>query len=255
MRIVAIGGGGVGAGETLSIDREIIGQTGKDNPRALFVPTASDDNEEYASAFRGTYEAEGCSVEVLRLLSTDNAETAKQKLDASDLVYVGGGNTKAMIALWKETGFDKLLCDFVASDRPVGGLSAGALCWFRIANSDWPQFEGIPGVNTAPLDCLGLVDLALCPHTRDEGFRLAEFAAMMHDVQGVGIGIDDCCAIQIIDDEYRIIASQQNSFAHRLYKKDGEIWHELLEPHVEYKALDQLKDTGTTIGKLVPKSE
>ncbi len=41
--IIAIGGGNIKAGETLSIDRTIVEQANKNNPRLLFIPTASSD--------------------------------------------------------------------------------------------------------------------------------------------------------------------------------------------------------------------
>ncbi len=249
MRIIAIGGGDVGAGETLAIDKEIIRQSGKSNPHVLFIPTASDDSEDYAASVRSTYEGEGCTVDVLRLLSTDTRESAKEKLAIADLIYVGGGNTKKMLEVWRAAGLDKMLADFIAQDKPVSGLSAGAICWFRVANSDWPLYYDIPDTNTSALECLGFVDLAICPHTRDEGFRLAEFSAMMGTVEGAGIGLDDGCALQIVDDQYRFLASQPNSFAHRLHRQGDKIVRELIDPHDDFRPLSKLKDVGSPIGK------
>lgn len=241
MRIIAIGGGDVGAGETLAIDREIIRQSGKATPNVLFIPTASDDSEEYVDSVRKTYEGEGCAVDVLRLWSVDDETTVGPKLDWADLVYVGGGNTKKMLDRWREVGLDAAISAFIESDRPVSGLSAGAICWFRVANSDWPLYYPNPQSNTAPLDCLCFVDLAICPHTRDEGFRLAEFSDMMRSVDGVGIGLDDGCALQIVDATYRFIASQPNSFAHRVYRAGDAVVRETVEPHEDFRPLAELQ--------------
>lgn len=251
MRITAIGGGDVGAGETLAIDRDIVAQAGVPNPRALFVPTASQDSEDYVERFTRTYESLGCSVEVVRFWSSDDCDSARVKLARADVVYVGGGNTKAMLEKWAEEEFDSALREFVHSDKSVSGLSAGAICWFRVANSDWPQFYGIEGVNTAPLECMGLVDLALCPHTRDEGFRLAEFSSMMREIEGVGVGLDDGCALQIRDESYRVLAAQPNSFAHRVYRLGDGVKREVLEPHSDWRPLSLLQDASTPVGRLV----
>ena len=51
-KIVAIGGGEIGEGETLAIDKEIVSLTGKDHPRALFIPTASSDSRGYGKRFK-----------------------------------------------------------------------------------------------------------------------------------------------------------------------------------------------------------
>src|SRR5579862_6850028 len=65
MRILAIGGGELRVGETLDLDRRIVALTGKLNPRALFLPTASFDSKEYWDGFRGIYAGSlGCSVDV-----------------------------------------------------------------------------------------------------------------------------------------------------------------------------------------------
>ena len=40
-KIVAIGGGSMLERETLDIDREVVRLSGKQRPRALFIPTAS----------------------------------------------------------------------------------------------------------------------------------------------------------------------------------------------------------------------
>ncbi len=239
---MAIGGGDVGAGATAAIDRVLLGLTGKANPRLLFIPTASGDSEEYVERLELGYGRLGAEVTTLRLLGEDrDPEIAARRIDEADVIYVGGGNTKMMLEQWRELGVDQALRRFLDSGRPAGGLSAGAICWFRVANSDWPQYEGIPDVNTAPLAGLGFVDLALCPHTRDEGFRLAEFTAMMRDIPGAGVGLDDGCAIQIRGDEYRILASQPNSQAHLLFSVNGEVSYTPITPHDDFRAIKDLQ--------------
>ncbi len=159
-------------------------------------------------------------------------------IEWADLIYVGGGNTKAMIQRWRELGMDGMLRTHVEAGKPVGGVSAGAICWFRIGNSDWPQYEGIPGVNTAPLDCLGFVDFILCPHTRNEEFRLGDFRKMMSETPGVGIGVDDNCALHVVGDTYRVLATQPGSVAHLIPHRGEE---RTLEPHDDFRPLNGLR--------------
>lgn len=236
MNIIAIGGGSVGLGATESIDRELIRLAGKAQPNALFIPTASGDEIAYCREFTVTYTRYGCNVDVLRLHEGDDPT----KILNADLIYVGGGNTKMMLEIWRERGVDKLLKDHLEAGKPAGGLSAGALCWFRVGNSDWPLYEGIPGVNTARLDCLGFVDLVVCPHTLNEGFRLNEFREMMKTEQGIGVGLDDCCAIQIQGDNYRILSSMEGSVGHRIEWINRELKEQVLTAHDDFRALDTL---------------
>jgi dipeptidase E len=237
MNIVAIGGGSLGLGETELFDRILISLAGLGKPTALFIPTASGDDETYIREFEITYGQYGCRTEILRLHSGEDP----RKIEMADLVYVGGGNTKMMLELWRVAGVEEHLRRHAESGKPVGGVSAGAICWFRVGNSDWPQYEGVPGVNTARLDCLGWVDMVACPHTLREEFRLAEFRAMMALEQGTGLGLDDGCAIQIHDDQYRILAAIPGSRAHRIEWRGGQLLELDLDPHEDFRPLDLLK--------------
>jgi dipeptidase E len=240
--IIAIGGGEIRSGQTFAIDRRFVAQVDVATPQLLFIPTASNDSEDYVRGVESIYGGRlGCRVDVLKLWSEDRwLPTIVAKLEAADLIYVGGGNTKAMMAKWRELGVDRELRRLVAKGKPVAGLSAGAICWFRVGNSDWPQYEQIPGINTAPLDCLGIVDLVLCPHTRDESFRLSEFKEMMMTQRGVGLGLDDCCAIHVMDDQYRIMSSEHNSKAHLIFRRGDEVVHQIIQPHNDFRSLDEL---------------
>ena len=241
--IIAIGGGDIRSGETLLIDKELVSLTRLENPRLLFIPTASDDSPEYFDSIKAVYGDQlGCSVSVLCVWEQDtDPAIIAEKIEFADGIYVGGGNTKAMIARWKELGVDRALKAFVETGKPVGGLSAGAICWFRVGNSDWPQYENIPNVNTARLDCLGFVDLVACPHTGRESFRLAEFTKMMESETGVGIGLDDCCAIQIQGQTYRILATIDGVGAHLLFHRGDQIIREFLGPHDDFRLISELQ--------------
>lgn len=244
MNLIAMGGGSVGLGETRALDETLIGLTRKDRPRTLFIPTASGDDPGYASEFSRTYGDLGCEVDTLFLYQGDDPA----KIEWADLIYVGGGNTKAMLALWRERGVDRLLRKHLEAGKPAGGLSAGAICWFRVGNSDWPLYEGIEGVNTARLDALGFVDLVLCPHTKNEGFRLGDFREMMRGESGCGIGLDDCCAIQVQGDQYRILASQPGSIAHRIEWTGDRLLENSLSPHDDFRPLTYLKESSNWQG-------
>lgn len=231
--IVAIGGGDVSTGQTIAIDRTLVELSNKQHPNLLFIPTASNDRETYIEGVAATYGSLGCKVDALRLYSDEDPVA---KMAWADIVYVGGGNTKSMIALWKSVGLDHLLEAHLDEGKPAGGLSAGAICWFKVGNSDWPQFEGIQGVNTARIDALGFIDLVLCPHCRDEQFRLDEFRAMMKHEIVPGIGLDDCCAIQIKGLEYRFLGCEPEVACH--YINQGV--ERTIVPHQDFRPLSDL---------------
>jgi dipeptidase E len=246
MNIVAIGGGPFGPEGNFLIDKLVVELAKKPNPRALFIPTASSDSEDYIERFTAGYGVFGCDIDILRVHAPDaTVEKFESQIQKADLVYVGGGNTKMMLAKWREFEIPRMLRDFGESGRPLAGLSAGALCWFRVGNSDWPVYEQLQGQETARLDCLGFVDLVLCPHTLDEGFRLDQFRTMMKGEHGVGVGLDDGCAIQIRDDQFRIVAAHVDRKAHRIYWHQGQLYEDDLEPYPEFAPIKALHTWST----------
>ena len=87
-KLVAIGGGEIAGGETLAIDKEIVSLTGKNRPRALFIPTASSDSREYWQVFQNVYGKElGCETDVLYLLGVSPTKRElEQKILSADLI-------------------------------------------------------------------------------------------------------------------------------------------------------------------------
>ena len=89
-KIVAIGGGEIREQETAAIDKRIIELTGKTQPKALFIPTASSDAPGYIDTFETVYGKHfGCQTHTLKLVQNPPVfdEMAALVLD-SDLVYV-----------------------------------------------------------------------------------------------------------------------------------------------------------------------
>src|SRR5512142_2088332 len=95
MHIIAIGGGSLKKKQTLPIDRYIVKLAGKKSPRALFIPTASGDPQDYCEAFDHIYgELLGCRTDSLLLYRRrEDRVAAAGKIRSADLIYVGGGNT------------------------------------------------------------------------------------------------------------------------------------------------------------------
>lgn len=99
--IVGIGGGELGRWETRQIDEYIVWLSGKEHPRALFLPTATHDEEGYIRAFDNMYRDLGCETEALRLWSFEgSAEDVRNIILSADIVYVGGGCMESMLWIW-----------------------------------------------------------------------------------------------------------------------------------------------------------
>ncbi len=244
-KIVAIGGGSMQERETLAIDREIVGLSGKSRPRALFIPTASYDLPERYEIFREVYGgALGCDTDALYLL---NVSPSRRELEewilSADLIYVSGGNTLKLMRRWRRLGVDDILRRAYHQGIVLSGLSAGAICWFRYGHSDSMSFYHPESWRYIRVRCMGLIDALGVTHYHAEG-REEDFKRMVAKHSEVGIAIDNNCAIEFIDGGYRVITSQPGASAYRVYKGRGGIVEERLEQKEELSPIAELVKKG-----------
>jgi dipeptidase E len=227
--------------ETTSIDKEVIRLSGKKIPRVLFVPTASSDSQGYADVFAKHYgEKLGCVVDNLWLYKDKlSREEIVAKIFNSDIVYVGGGNTLKMMKLWRKLGIDRILKDAADKGVIMAGLSAGAICWFEYGNSDSRKFKN-PQAPLIKVTCLGWIEALLCPHYDIEVDRKPDLKRMMMTTPGVAVALDNCTAIEVVDDQYRIITSKNTANSYKVYWKRGEFFQEKLDIDGEYRSLREL---------------
>ncbi len=229
-KIVVIGGGEIGRPgypvETTKLDKETIRLTGKSHPRLLFLPTATSDSEEYVEVVKKHFERKlGCRVDHLMLFKQrySKKELAERILGA-DMIYVGGGNTLKMMKRWRFLGVDRLLKKAFNQGGVLSGLSAGGICWFDSGHSDSMQLYGHKNWKYINVKGLGLIKGIHCPHFNSHTggkSRRNDFLKFMGKYFQVGIGIDDKCAIEFVDDKYRVIATNNKSKAYRVFRLKG----------------------------------
>lgn len=223
--IVAIGGGELKDLDTLPIDKEIVRLTGKKHPRALFIPTASGDAEGYWKTFQSIYgEKLGCTSEVLYLIrESPSPKELREKILGADLIYVGGGNTLKMLKIWRQKGVDAALKQAYEKGAVLSGISAGAICWFSSGCSDSKRFSNAADASFMKVTGLKLIPLTLSPHHIREAHRDKGLEQLMKRTSGVGIALDDNCALEIVGNTYRFINSQPNAGAKRVYWTEGKL--------------------------------
>ena len=243
--IVAIGGGSIRNLETEPIDREIVRLTGKSKPRALFVPTASSDSPTYCGQFHRAYRDHyGCATDELLLLgATPSPALVADKIEAADIVYVGGGNTLKMMRRWRRLGVDGLLRR--AFDRGVVlcGVSAGAICWFERGHSDSMAFYDRDRWDYIAVTGLGLVKGMACPHYNGRTYnvpRRRDFRAMMRKRGGRGLGIDNHCAVVFTKSGYRVVTTKERVGAHALCVERGELIERKLDSEADYRPIESM---------------
>ena len=230
--IVAIGGGKIATRQTLPIDREIIRLSKKKNPRLLFIPTASSDSEIYWKQVRDYFGGFlKCKTDVLFLIQEKpSREQVRSKISAADIVYVGGGNTLQMMRIWRRLGVDKLLIAAYKKGTVLAGVSAGSICWFDSGHSDSMSFYNPRKWKYINVKGLGLISGIHCPHYngKTRGIpRRKNFQGMIRKTGGIGIAIDNNCAIEFRDGQiFKVLVSKPRAKAYYVFKKKGQIVEE-----------------------------
>ena len=227
--IVAIGGGGMVEGENLPIDERIVELTGKSRPRTLFIGTAGGDDPEKEADFHKHYgERLGCRTEALTLLrDRPPADVIARKFAWADLIYVGGGNSLRMLKLWRRLGIDRHFHEARERGSVLAGLSAGGLCWFRYGYSASRRYNNPDNFPYIRVRALGYFNAVFCAHAVVEE-RLEPFREFMRGQSCVGLALDDHCAIEIVDDRWRILRSREDAHAERIWQRRGQLYSEVL---------------------------
>ncbi len=196
-QIIAIGGGGFGRnpGDGV-IEQYILDQTGKEKPNICFIPTATGDNEAYKVNYYSTFSKLNCNP--IHLDFFKRTPDLEQLIPQQDAIFVGGGNTKSMLAVWKDWNLDKLLKDAYEKGVVMSGVSAGANCWFERAVVDsWEK-------DLRVIDCMGFVKGNCCPHYDEEPQRRPAVKKFLKDgIMESCYSVEGNCALHIKnDDEY-----------------------------------------------------
>lgn len=210
--IVAIGGCALEpSSPDFPLFRYLVNLTGKPRPEVCFIPTASGENRDYIIGFYQVFGGLGCGVRHLTFFNPPTADL-RSFLQECDLIFVGGGNTRSMLALWREWGVDVILREAWERGSVLAGVSAGAICWFAEGITD-----SVPGPLTL-MPCLGFLSGSACPHFDGEPERRPTFRRML--AEGViqpGYAIDDHAAL-VFDGERlaRVVATTPKAQGWRL---------------------------------------
>jgi peptidase E len=164
-RILAIGGSSVMASSTdWPLHQFLLDLSGRERPRICFIGTASGDDASYRAGFYATF-ARHAEASHLALFELTVADIAAFLLE-QDVIFVGGGNTANLLAVWRLHGVDKALKAAWEAGVVLAGPSAGGMCWFEGGLTD--SF----GPGLAPLkDGLKFLPGSFCPHYDSESLR------------------------------------------------------------------------------------
>ncbi len=209
------GGGFTMEPENPALDKYVLAAARKAMPAVGFLATASGDSEAYIEHFYASFATLPCKPSHLPLFS--RTPGLRDYLLAQDVIYVGGGNTKSMLGVWREWGLPERLREAWEAGVVLAGVSAGAVCWFEAALSD--AYEGRLRV----IQCLGFLSGSCIVHYDSDPERRPEYHRRV-SAGGIapGLALDNSAAVHFLGDQiHRVVASRPGVTAYRVGVESG----------------------------------
>ena len=227
--LLALGGGGFTMEPNNPLlDDYVLSLASAREPRILFLPTASGDTTAQINAFQARFADRLCIPEHLSLFRLAEVKRPLAEIVLEqDIVYVGGGSMRNLLAIWRAHGLDKLLEQAWRAGVVLAGLSAGAMCWFEggVTRSSGPP---------APMAGLGLLEGSLTVHADGEPERLPVWLSSVRDgtLPG-GWAVDDGVGLLFAGQRLeRVVSSRPGAGAQRVDQVAGELVRHRLTPEL-----------------------
>jgi peptidase E len=190
--------------------------SGRERPRICMLATASGETASGLASYYATF-ARRAEPTHLDLFGRKVTDIEGFLLD-QDVIFVAGGNTANMLAIWRLHGVDKALKAAWEGGVVLAGWSAGANCWFESSVTD--SF----GLNLDPLkDGLRFLDGSFCPHYDSESLRRPRYEELVGGGRlPDGVAADDGVGVLY---EGRgladVVASLPGQHAYRVQRRKG----------------------------------
>jgi peptidase E len=221
-QIIALGGGALAESDGFALERYIVGHARRAKPAVCYIGTANGDEASVIVRFYGAFTGLACKPTHLPLFK--RTPDLRALILAQDIVYVGGGNTKSMLALWRDWGLHEILREAWQSGTVLCGSSAGAICWFETGITDsWADA-------LRALPCLGFLPGACCPHYDSEPDRKPSVHRFVADRELPSmLALDDGAAAHFRGTQLvRVAVSRPKARAYRVRFSNGAVEEEAL---------------------------
>jgi dipeptidase E len=187
-----------------ALDELVLGLASRPVPRICFLPTASGDPNEQIARFHAAFADRPCEPVHLSLFRLgQHPVDLRTYLLGQDVIYVGGGSMRNMLAIWRAHGLDEILREAWEQGTVLAGLSAGAMCWFE---GGITKSSGAP----APVEGLGLLPGSMSVHLDGEPDRRRPYVEVVASgALPPGYAADDGVALLWEDRELmRVVGSR-----------------------------------------------
>lgn len=206
------------------LDEFVLSLAPRRPPKVCFVPTASADSAAYLVRFYRAFSS--CAIPT-DLTIFDPPSLPRNPARSSDIaafvaeqdiIYVGGGNTANLLAIWRAHGLDRILREAWTNGAILCGVSAGMICWFRDGLTD--SFGALQPLG----DGLGLIDASACPHYDGERDRRTAYRRAIENGLIGGYAADDGAALHFRGTDFiEAVSSRKHASAYRIERLDGRV--------------------------------
>lgn len=222
--IVALGGGGFSTEpDNPMLDDFILSLAPRQPAKICFVPTASADSEAYLVKFYRAFSGRAIPTDLTIFDPKTLPRRPEHTVDIpgyvaeQDIIYVGGGNTANLLAIWRAHGLDRILREAWMQGKILCGISAGMICWFQDGLTD--SFGRLDPLG----DGLGFINASACPHYDGEKGRPEAYRKAIRDGMLAGYAADDSAALHFRGAELaEVVTSREDAGAYRLELVNGE---------------------------------
>ncbi|HEY0798115.1 MAG TPA: peptidase E [Candidatus Baltobacteraceae bacterium] len=206
------------------LEAYILAASAAQKPRVCYLGTASGDDPSYLTRFYDTYANLHCTPSHVPLFRRTPVDLRTTLLN-NDIIHVGGGNTRSMLAVWRHWNIDTILREAWESGIILCGSSAGAICWFEQGLTDSID------VDLTPMTCLGFLPGSACPHYDGEPDRRPAYQHLIATgALSNGYAADDAAALHFINRDFQAaVTARPKAHAYRVTSTNGGIEETTLE--------------------------
>jgi len=217
-QVIAIGGGGFGrTQESHLIEQYILDQSIREKPNICFIPTATGDLDPYVVNFYTVFSKLNCNPSHISFFK--RTMDLEEHILNQDVIFVGGGNTKSMLAVWKDWGLDLILKKAYDQGAVMSGVSAGAICWFEQGLTDsWAS-------ELKMMPCMNFISGNCAPHYDEEPQRRPATKKLLQDnAISFMYGIEGGAALHFINEQpEKTVRFQKNKHSYNVTLKDSTV--------------------------------